>query len=326
MDSLPTVPSDISAFNNDAGYLTNYTENQSLADVTAIGNSAGSRQLKDVSDPTEAYDAVNLRTLTLLMDSLRNNFQQQLQQLQQQMQQQIDSLQEIVNALDTNHHTDYFVCGTSTLTDYDGNVYSTVQIGDQCWMRENLRVTRYENGDMIPNYGYSSIFPCRYAPNNDDNQVHVYGYLYNWPAAMGGASSSNAVPSGVQGICPDGWHLPSQEEWHLFWSYMDAQFRYACYIDELHYFAKSMSSTAGWDATSYPCSPGNDQSLNNASGFNAYPAGYCYYGTPIAFGYNTFFWSSTENNFYGLVCGRPDPFWVIHEDPTCGYSVRCVKD
>ena len=216
--------------------------------------------------------------------------------------------------------------GSPTVTDIDGNVYNTVHIGDQCWMRENLRVTRYENGDMIPNYGYSSVFPCRYAPNNDVNQVHVYGYLYNWPAAMGGASSSNAVPSGVRGICPDGWHLPSQEEWIVFWHYMDAQSRYACYIDELHYFAKSMSSTVGWDATSYPCSPGNDQSLNNASGFNAYPAGYCYNGTPMAFGYNTYFWTATENNFFGLVCGRPDPVWVIHEDPTSGYSVRCVKD
>ena len=77
MDSIPTIPTVLnvlSAFTNDAGYLTNYTEQQTLADVTANGNSAGNRQLKDVSDPTENYDAVNLRTLTSLMDSSKKQF------------------------------------------------------------------------------------------------------------------------------------------------------------------------------------------------------------------------------------------------------------
>ena len=78
VQAAANIPTNVSAFTNDAGYLTGYTESQSLANVTAIGNSAGSRQLKDVSDPTESYDAVNLRTLTMMMDSMRAEFQQAL--------------------------------------------------------------------------------------------------------------------------------------------------------------------------------------------------------------------------------------------------------
>ena len=216
--------------------------------------------------------------------------------------------------------------GAATVTDIDGNVYNTVHIGDQCWMRENLRVTRYEDGNIIPNYGYSYDFPCRYAPNNDDSQVPVYGYLYNWPAAMGGAVSSDAVPSGVQGACPNGWHLPSEEEWATLWYYMNGQTRYACYTNGDNYFSKALSSTSGWDVTTYPCSPGNDQSLNNASGFNAYPAGYCYEGTPICFGYNTLFWCATQSVCFGLVCGSNRTYWTHHDNNSSGFSVRCVRD
>ena len=216
--------------------------------------------------------------------------------------------------------------GAATVTDIDGNVYHTVHIGDQCWMRENLRVTRYEDGNMIPNYGVSWSFPCRYAPNNDESQVPVYGYLYNWAAAMGGASSSDAVPSGVQGACPNGWHLPSEEEWGTLWDYMNGQTRYACYTGGDNYFSKALSSTVGWDVTTYPCSPGNDQSSNNASGFSAYPAGYCYEGTIFAFGYNTLFWCATDNAIFGWVCGKPYTYWTYYENDSSGLSVRCVKD
>ena len=112
--------------------------------------------------------------------------------------------------------------GAPTVTDIDGNVYNTVQLGNQCWMRENLRTTRFANGDSIlidpnpvPIYGWEDTNPnpYRYTPNNDSSVVSVYGYLYNWSALMRGDSCSYAVPSGVQGICPDGWHVPSFYEW-----------------------------------------------------------------------------------------------------------------
>ena len=330
-DSVPTIPTVVSAFTNDAGYLTGYIETQTLSDVTAIGNSAGSRQLKDVSDPTEAYDAVNLRTLTLLMDSLRNTFQQQLQQLQQQMQQQIDSLQEIVNALDTNHHTDNFVCGTSTLTDYEGNVYATVQIGNQCWMRDNLRTTHYADGTAIPlDSSYtSSAEPYYYDYSSSIIPLTQRGYLYNWPAVMRGASSSSANPSGVQGICPAGWHVPSDAEWTQLTAYVSSQSDYLC-SDNAENIAKVLASTTGWSSSSSMCAVGNHQDLNNSTGFGAIPAGYHYNLGFTNSGKYAYFWSSTEassgNSWYRSFNYNYAYVYRNNYGKHFGYSVRCLRD
>ena len=107
---------------------------------------------------------------------------------------------------------------------------------------------------------------------------------------------------------------------------MAGQTRYACYTGGDTDFSKALSSTNGWDVTTYPCSPGNDQSSNNASGFSAYPAGYCYEGTIFAFGYNTLFWCATDNAIFGWVCGKPYTYWTYYENDSAGLSVRCVKD
>ena len=91
---------------------------------------------------------------------------------------------------------------SNAVTDYDGNSYDAVRIGNQVWMASNLRTTHYANGEDIPEGNTTSYTePCRYTPSTD---VAAYGYLYNWPAVMHGASSSSANPSGVQGICPNG--------------------------------------------------------------------------------------------------------------------------
>ena len=98
-------------------------------------------------------------------------------------------------------------CG-DTLTDSDSQTYSTVFIGSQCWMAENLNVTTTEaaKGDCS-GYGY------KYCYNDTSSNCDTYGGLYQWATAMCGESSSNAEPSGVQGICPSGWHIPSHYEW-----------------------------------------------------------------------------------------------------------------
>lgn len=95
-----------------------------------------------------------------------------------------------------------FICGDSTMMDIDGNVYNTVIIGNQCWMGENLKTTRDAAGNNITRSCY----------NNDANYCNWYGGLYNWHTIMNGASSSNNNPSDVQGICPVGWHVPSDAE------------------------------------------------------------------------------------------------------------------
>ncbi len=109
---------------------------------------------------------------------------------------------------------------TGTLSDYDGNTYNWIGIGKQAWMAENLKTTRYADGSAIPhvegttewdNLTVTDKAYCWY--NNSTANRDTYGGLYTWAAAMNGAASSDANPSGVQGVCPDGWHLPSDAEW-----------------------------------------------------------------------------------------------------------------
>lgn len=164
-------------------------------------------------------------------------------------------------------------CANATaVTDYDGNVYNILQIGAQCWMRENLRTTHYSDGTPIPyQLVNSTTSPYRYAPNNDQSLVQQYGYLYNTKAAMYNAPSSTSNPSGEQGICPTGWHLPSDSEWVQLINYLKTNQDYIC--SSSHYVAKSLASTSGWNSSSVNCSVGNYQEYNNATGFSAYPVG-----------------------------------------------------
>jgi uncharacterized protein (TIGR02145 family) len=98
----------------------------------------------------------------------------------------------------------------SSCTDYDNNNYTTVQIGAQTWMEENLKSTHYSDGTNAAYYDY----------DHDPNNSLIYGRLYAWPSVMNGAASSNTNPSNVQGICPDGWHLPSVAEWQQFAAFL----------------------------------------------------------------------------------------------------------
>lgn len=106
-----------------------------------------------------------------------------------------------------------FTCGVSTITDIDGNVYNTTLIGDQCWMAENLNTTRDATGNDITRYCY----------DNDPERCEQYGGLYDWNTMMNGEESSNSNPSGVQGICPEGWHVPSDAEWTQLVDYVVSQ-------------------------------------------------------------------------------------------------------
>ena len=103
--------------------------------------------------------------------------------------------------------------------DYDGNIYTTIKIGDQIWMAENLKTTRYSDGNSLVNgTGAGNItgnYTTKYWFVYEDNSANkdTYGLLYTWAAAMNGSASSDKSPSGIQGVCPIGWHLPSDTEW-----------------------------------------------------------------------------------------------------------------
>ena len=222
------------------------------------------------------------------------------------------------------------------VADIDGNVYKTVKLGNQVWMAENLRTTRYADGAPIPLVTATSSAAVRYYPNNNSANVTDFGYLYSWYAVMKGSASSGANPSGVQGICPDGWHVPSSAEWAELTNYVESQSQYLCDKSYYHgdeHIAKALASGegSGWASSYDNCTVGNDPSANNATGFSARPAGFgngSYYGD---FGRKAVFWSATQYNSNDAYTRYLDydganVYWDIDYNLGNGYSVRCVRN
>ena len=234
-----------------------------------------------------------------------------------------------INPSDTTQvdpSTEVFI--PNAVTDIDGNSYDAVRIGNQVWMVSNLRTTHFPNGDEIP--GYST-------PSNTEpycvvglNDVVTHGLLYNWPAVMHGAGSSDAVPSGVQGVCPDGWHVPSHAEWMQLNDYCGSQAEWVCGGQGVEHIAKALASDTLWRANTKVCAVGNDLTANNSSGFSAMPSG-CFTGNSI-YGYLDIagFWSTTdESETSGVdICLSSERSYLINDssDKYAGYSVRCVRD
>lgn len=221
-------------------------------------------------------------------------------------------------------------CGT--VEDYDGNTYHTVIIGNQCWMRENLRCSHYADGGLIPRKtsGSTSTSPFYFYYYYTDALLVDYGYLYNWSAVMNGASSSNNNPSGVQGICPNGWHIPSKSEFEEMTNFVNSFARYRCNNGNGS-IARSLASQRNWNSYSNSCCVGSDLSANNTTFFSAMPAGYYYSGTNISDLQNrSYFWTSTsesESNAWTMYLDKQygNVQWS-NQSSYYGYSVRCVKN
>jgi uncharacterized protein (TIGR02145 family) len=213
--------------------------------------------------------------------------------------------------------------GTSTtVTDVDGNVYTTVKIGEQWWMAENLRVTHYRNGEAIVNLtdndtleGTSTGALCAY--DNDTNNVYIYGYLYN-----GFAIENN------RNIAPTGWHVPTDEEWkelemNLGMSRSEA--------DESDYRGTDEGGKLKETGTSYWNSP--NAGATNESRFSALPGGYRYNNEGVFGGLNlnTGFWSSTESEdstylAYRYLAYDHSDIYRSFRYKTFWFSVRLTKD
>ena len=246
---------------------------------------------------------------------------------------------------------------TPTVTDHEGNVYATVQIGNQCWMRENLRTTTSPSTGtyLIPaaSTGYTETGKQARWFNNDSVTYAPmnYGLLYNWYAAVDTfntayvETSVNADPHNAvlvsftenrRGICPAGWHLPSDAEWTQLTNYVKTQSDYWC-SGSSGSIAKSLASETGWNSFSnIGCCVGYDQTSNNATGFSAVPAGYCD-GSSLNNGAGSYtsFWSSTEycSTEYCTVYAYHRSLDNNRGDITrnfymkrTGMSVRCLRD
>jgi uncharacterized protein (TIGR02145 family) len=219
--------------------------------------------------------------------------------------------------------------GTPFVYDYDGNLYHTVQIGNQCWLAENLKTTHYSDGTAIPyvfdDYSWSLLDANNYDDaycwyNNDNTYSEIYGGLYTWAAAMGdSAISSTSNPSGVQGICPIGWHLPSSSEWNELRVFIGGT------------YSGGKLKEAG---TNHWLSP--NTGATNESEFTALPGGSRHYDTGVFFniGQRGHFWSSSEETSWQAMRMRLvsnsnimyTSYPYSSEYKSNGLSVRCVKD
>jgi uncharacterized protein (TIGR02145 family) len=197
---------------------------------------------------------------------------------------------------------------SSLCIDFDGNAYPTFQIGTQVWMAENLRVTHYRNGDAIPNVtdggAWAALTTGAYCWYNNSQSTNAkYGALYNWHAV-----------DDSRGLCPVGWHEPTDAEWTTLTTYLGGLTVAG---------GKMKSVSALWN------SPNAD--ATNNSGFSGLPGGYRYNnGYFYDIGDVGFWWSSTE---YGseiawsrqLSHATPNVY-PMELSKLSGLSVRCLRD
>lgn len=200
-----------------------------------------------------------------------------------------------------------------TVTDIDGNTYQTVKIGDQEWMTQNLRTTKYNDGSIIPNItnntDWANLSTGAYSWYNNDNVYEQpYGKLYNWFAV-----------DDSRGLCPTGWHVPTDAEWTILTDYLGGSSIAGGYLKE--------AGTTHWSVP--------NTGATNKSGFTGLPGGERWTsGVFQAFGFYGAWWSSTET---GPNSGDAWTRFLNYDDTaidasdgednkTAGCSVRCIQN
>jgi uncharacterized protein (TIGR02145 family) len=245
----------------------------------------------------------------------------------------------VINCSDSNK----VVTGeTGTVTDIDGNVYSTIGIGNKMWMAENLKVTKFSDGTAIPNitddtewmnanHGAYSIrnFDDVDEISTENEMKNAYGILYNWKAA-----------TDPKGLCPTGWRLPTHDELREMVDYITENYEEINSNNAGNYLksCRQVNSQLGgscntenhprWDSDS-------NHYGNDFFGFKALPAGYrsatsVGAGKFLHFGRQAHFWTSTDAAYggypYVLILSRSNGGAEIDGDsPNMGVSVRCVN-
>jgi uncharacterized protein (TIGR02145 family) len=195
----------------------------------------------------------------------------------------------------------------ATVTDDDGNIYNTVSIGTQCWMKENLKTSKYRDGSSITtglsNTVWENTTAGAYAVyNNDEANNTTYGKLYNWYAI-----------SDSRNLCPTGWHVPSDEEWTTLENFLGGR----------TVAGGKMKTTTGWQSP--------NAGATNESGFSGLPGGSRFFnGTSNFIGTFGNWWASTEGSAtlagnWDLNCNDGD-LGRGNGGKRMGFSVRCLRD
>ena len=195
------------------------------------------------------------------------------------------------------------------VSDIDGNVYKTIVIGNQTWMAENLRVTRFRNGDAIPNITDNDMWSiqevaayCNYNNTEDLDTIATYGRLYNWYAA---GDSRN--------IAPKGWRVAKPEDWNILIDHLGG--------DALAGGKLKEAGNEHWESPN---------EADNSSGFTGQPGGFRYNNEETNGMYLYGSWWTTGHN--GSSAARLQLFsWdtVVYKalrNVNSGYSIRCIKE
>jgi uncharacterized protein (TIGR02145 family) len=237
------------------------------------------------------------------------------------------NMDESVNVMDVLILINWILYDTTPYAyDIDGNVYNIINIGSQSWMKEDLRVTRYKNGDEIPGNhtgiewveltsGAYSVY------NNNLLNAIIYGNLYNYYAV-----------DDERGLCPEGWHVPSDSDWNTLVIYLDPN----ASIDVVGFqsdIAGGMLKETGTleDGDGYWHAP--NEGATNETLFSARGGGFrngTNSGHYLYMGLSNYYWTSTEfsNNdvWYRRLSSGSAGFLRVYWDGGSGYSVRCIQD
>jgi uncharacterized protein (TIGR02145 family) len=225
------------------------------------------------------------------------------------------------------------IASAGIVTDADGNVYQTVKIGSQEWMAENLRVTKYNDGTVIPLvsdsaawYSINQMTPspayCFYNNTSDANSIRKYGALYNWYVVN---------PSNPKKIAPEGWHVPSDSEWDTLQNYLIAKGYNWDSTTSGDKIAKSLAAMTDWLTYATLGTIGCGLTMNNNSGFSALPGGNRY-STGLFSLQNSYgvWWSATDHaspDAWGRGLYNSNALlYRIDDSKSCGFSVRLVRD
>ena len=206
--------------------------------------------------------------------------------------------------------------------DIDGNVYETVQIGDQLWMAENLKVTHYKDGSEIPNIinngDWGSLSAGAYGVyNNDSLNAVIYGNLYNWYTV-----------DDDRGVCPDGFHVPTDEEFMELEMFLGMSEEEA---NSTEWRGTDEGSKLAGNADLWNNGTLENNSEFGTSGFSAFPAGYrSTNGFYYDIDYRSYFWSSSEFNsykaWYRYLFYSNSNVSRFTNFKHYGHSIRCLRD
>ena len=199
-------------------------------------------------------------------------------------------------------------CGT--VTDIDGNVYKTVTIGTQCWMAENLKTTKYRNGDPIPNVtdnaAWGALYTGAYCWYNNDAATYRadYGALYNW-----------FTVDDSRNLCPTGWHVPTDTEWTTLTTYLGGESVAGGKLKETCFTHWTSPNTGATNSSGFTALPGGGQGV---------------IGPSNDFGYTGWWWSSTgyspATSWFRALRSSISDVYRNYGNNQDGFSVRCVQD